>query len=119
MGAIMKKLILITLIAFSFGVPPRSSISLDWLKGNHNPNGKTGMVSIRTPIFDKLNYTEYYESDLVVYTIPLTDFITWQYSIESIRLRPDGFGSGSYWGEESTIRNRELYLHLPLYKLWE
>jgi len=106
----MKKLILIILIAFSF--------SAEWWIGNHNPNGKTGLISIRTSLFDKLNYTEYHELDLVEYTIPLTDFITMRYSILSNAVWYDSApGSGGDW-YESTTRNRVHYLHVPLYELW-
>ena len=109
----MKKLILIILIAFSF------STDLSWWKGNHNPNGKTGMISIRTPLFDSQNDTEFEESRLTAYTITLTDFITMQYSIQNLNSR-GGIGEEAFtaW-EKSTINNTEVYLHLPLYKLWE
>jgi len=108
----MKKLILIILIAFSF------STDLSWWKGNHNPNGKTGMISIRTPLFDSQNDTEFEESRLTAYTITLTDFITMQYSIQNLNLRYGVEDTFSDW-EKSTINNTEIYLHLPLYKLWE
>ena len=104
----MKNLILIILITFSF------STDLSWWKGNHNPNGKTGMISIRTPLFDSQNDTEFLESRLTAYTITLTDFITMQYSIQNLNSR-EGIGD---W-QKSTINNTEVYLHLPLYKLWE
>ena len=108
----MKKLILIILIAFSF------STDLSWWKGNHNPNGKTGMISIRTPLFDSQNDTEFQESRLTAYTITLTDFITMQYSMQKLNLRERAEGGFGDW-EKSTINNTEIYLHLPLYKLWE
>ena len=111
----MKNLILIILIAFSFSALPHPLLfDGDWWKGNHNPNGKTGMLSIRTPLFDSQNDTELLESRLTAYTITLTDFITMQYSIQNLNSR-GGIGD---W-QKSTINNTEVYLHLPLYKLWE
>jgi len=118
----MNKLILIIFIAFSYSALPRPLFfDGDWWKGNHNPNGKTGMLSIRTPLFDSQNDTWYYESRLTAYTITLTDFITIQYSILNLKNRSgddDGSGVDFEWNK-SKINNTEVYLHLPLYKLWE
>ena len=97
----------------------------DWWKGNHNPNGKTGMLSIRTPLFDSQNDTDLSESRLTAYTITLTDFITMQYSTQKSKYRfntpPIGENGEISYGEwqKSTINSTEVYLHLPLYKLWE
>ena len=65
------------------------------------------------------NDTEFQESRLTAYTITLTDFITMQYSIQNSKSRHYGLIDGYTTWEKSTINNTELYLHLPLYKLWE
>lgn len=119
----MNKLILIIFIAFAYSALPRPLFfDGDWWKGNHNPNGKTGMLSIRTPLFDSQNDTDWQESRLTAYTLTLTDFITIQYSIQKLNFRSgEGSEDSSDWSEwnKSKINSTEVYLHLPLYKLWE
>ena len=100
----MKKLILIILIAFSF------STDLSWWKGNHNPNGKTGMISIRTPFFDSQHDNYSQESRVTAFTITLTDFMTMQYSIQNLNTR-DGQDGHNLW-QKSTINNTEICLNI-------
>lgn len=108
----MKKLILIILIAFSF--------SADWWKGNNNPDGKTGLVTLD---MDMKNYDAVYDGAISrqSLTFPLTDFFT----IRQTRLFQANVILGNFEWDEDRVTwnevslNTEIAIHLPLYKLWE
>ena len=104
----MKKLILIILIAFSFGA------DLSWLKGDNNPNGKTGMLTFK-PRHNMLLNDAPYSNHISIskLTLSVTDYFT----VERTQAHIWSTGNREWdtLGEQMT----ELYIHIPVYKLWE
>ena len=105
----MSKIILLFLITFSF--------SSEWLVGNNNPNGKTGFLTIK-PYFTKISSDDLENQRIrtTVFSMPLTDFMTFEYTRTTVDTRQD---SNTSWDRTGGDGEAYLYFHLPLYKLWE
>ena len=105
----MNKLILIILITFSY------SVDLSWLKGNHNPNGKTGMLTFKPRhnmfLNDAVPFNNYTSSSQL--TLSITDYLTLQST--QIHYYTTSDRKWHTFGDKVNT----AYFHLPLYYLWE
>ena len=88
-------------------------------------SGKTGMINIRTPWFDYRHNTSFFKQKVTNYQLPVTDYMTIQYTFTDLRIRKHmGYNSetnNNIYSEWIFTKpdSYELFLHLPLYKLWE
>ena len=107
----MKKILMIC----SFLVPlfPLNILEgRDFFQGTHNPNGKTGLITIRLPF--EQNITDSNKEQYLAISLPLTDYFTLQYN------QTRSSSKTLYtWTSNSSVSSVDIYLHLPLYRIWE
>ena len=122
MGAIMKKLILIILIAFSFSIQPRPSVTPslilgdDWWKGKNNPNGQTLAITYTPSDFMGLDSDGNSNIKSSFLVIPLTDFFTITQS--RFYIKSGDTNGGAYGDRDDDWKggspNTQISFHLPV-----
>jgi len=81
------------------------------LLGYNNPNGRTGMITMKIP--------KEFPSNSYYAMLPVTDFVTIEYLRTKTEMSEVGFNN-SYTHETLTIINDvTFYFHIPLNKLLE